>query len=223
MLCVLKRDAIYLPMKIQLRMLKSPTNFRSNEYKTSTIDVAELKSYTILSHKDISPVNRVPFIIDGVKKNISKEKLNSLEDLKLLDVGCGGGILSESWRGLYTCSFNNAKAPSEVIEHVNNPELFVRSCVQALKPNGRIFFTTPSKTRLSQFLIIWFAENIINNPPKGTHQYEKFISVDDLSILLEKNACQVERTDGFFLNMLTNKWSWTANKMFFYALQAIKQ
>ena len=76
---------------------------------------------------------------------------------------------------------------SEVIEHVQNQELFVKSCIKACKPKGKIFFTTPNRTRLSQFALIYLAENILKVIPEGAHQFEKFITPTELTFLLERS------------------------------------
>lgn len=81
----------------------------------------------------------------------------------------------------------DAVVASEVIEHITDKQLFVNSCVAATKPGGRLFFTTPNKTRISQFLTIFVVENIIKIVKKGTHQYDKFITPNELTFLLERS------------------------------------
>lgn len=76
---------------------------------------------------------------------------------------------------------------SEVIEHVKNQELFVKSCIKTLKPGGRIFFTTPNRTRISQFLVIYLGEVILKCVPQGAHQYDKFITPTELTFILERS------------------------------------
>lgn len=78
---------------------------------------------------------------------------------------------------------------SEIIEHVNNKDVFVQSCIKVLKPGGRIFLTTPNKTRCAEFALIFMAENIFKVIPKGTHDIEKFITANDLTLLLERSKC----------------------------------
>lgn len=75
---------------------------------------------------------------------------------------------------------------SEVIEHVTEKDLFLNSCVQALRPGGSLFITTINKTRLSWIAGILIAEQILQIVPKGTHHWDKFISPEDLSRLLDK-------------------------------------
>lgn len=76
---------------------------------------------------------------------------------------------------------------SEIIEHVNNKDIFVQSCIKVLKPGGHIFFTTPNKSKLSEFAVIFMAENIFKIAPKGLHDIEKFITPNDLTLLLERS------------------------------------
>lgn len=74
---------------------------------------------------------------------------------------------------------------SEVIEHVINPELFMKSCIKALKPGGKLFITTPNRTWYSGIYMIFLAENVFKFIPKGTHEFNKFITPDELNILVE--------------------------------------
>lgn len=84
----------------------------------------------------------------------------------------------------------DAVVASEIIEHVVEKELFVKSCVRAVKPNGKLFFTTPSKTRFAQFRVIFLYEYIIRLVPKDTHQYDKFISEKELQNMLQNSEYQ---------------------------------
>ncbi|XP_014362201.2 ubiquinone biosynthesis O-methyltransferase, mitochondrial [Papilio machaon] len=210
---------------------------------------------------------RVPFIRDGLVP-CSPEERNAapLRDKKILDVGCGGGILSEALAKIgasvtgidagkdlidlatehskmnpklannlpsYICTsvedhckerknYYDAVVASEVIEHVNNQELFLKSCIEAVKTGGKIFITTPNRSRATQFFGIFLAEYVFNLIPKGTHQYEKFLTVPELTFLLERNNCHVESTCGLIYRPLSNKWEFSTSQLIMFALQARK-
>lgn len=189
-----------------------------------------------------------------------------LEGISILDVGCGGGILSEplsrlgaqvtgldvseelikaakahatldpelSGRLSYVCdtieniarlkpeSFD-AVVASEVVEHVANKELFIKCCVEALKPCGSIFITTLNKSLPSWLGGIIVAEYILKLAPMGTHDWNKFISPDDTRRLLESCGCKTKLIHGMFYNPLANEWHWTASTAISYGIHAVKK
>nr|XP_023021917.1 ubiquinone biosynthesis O-methyltransferase, mitochondrial isoform X1 [Leptinotarsa decemlineata]XP_023021918.1 ubiquinone biosynthesis O-methyltransferase, mitochondrial isoform X1 [Leptinotarsa decemlineata] len=210
---------------------------------------------------------RVPLIRDGLVNSglVQKKRIDSplpLEGLSILDIGCGGGILSEPLARLggiitgidanleivtvarshadlnhldinYVTSsiedhaLGNAEkydavVASEIIEHVSQKSAFIEACAKCLKPNGSIFVTTLSKTRLADFVAVFLAEDVARLVPKGTHQYEKFIKPHELQRLLEDNNCRTELVHGMFYNVVTNTWHWCSNTSVNFALQATK-
>ncbi|VVD02608.1 unnamed protein product [Leptidea sinapis] len=111
---------------------------------------------------------------------------------------------------------------SEVIEHVLDQELFIKSCMNALKPGGKIVITAPSKTLLAKLHLIILQEDILKILPKGLHEYDKFITPEALTHILERYNCKVERVRGSMYNPWSNKWKWINYSMAFYVLQAVK-
>lgn len=79
----------------------------------------------------------------------------------------------------------DAIVASEILEHVTNPDEFLKACVKCLKPQGSIFVTTVNKTLPSFFGGILMAEYVLRWLPKGTHQWEKFITPPQLQRFLE--------------------------------------
>ncbi|KAL0830527.1 hypothetical protein ABMA28_002687 [Loxostege sticticalis] len=249
----------------------------SNAQPATTIDEKDVERYSQLNKiwwDPLGPVKalhsmneiRVPFVRDGLVRSAHNVDLkNPLKNLKLLDIGCGGGILSEELAKIgaevtgidankemidlakhhslsntklinkpnYSCTtiedhvhdhknYYDGVVASEIIEHVNNPELFVKASVEVLKPGGKLFFTTPNRTLISKIFIIWIAEYVLKAIPKGTHEHNKFVRPGELSVMLEKNNCRVELVRGIKYYLLRNKWTFLTSQSSVYALQARK-
>ncbi len=83
----------------------------------------------------------------------------------------------------------------EVIEHVADPQAFVRSLGQRLAPDGLLILSTPNRTRLSKLLTITLAEGL-GRIPEGTHDYDKFIDPEAMRGLLAKAGMEVIDIEG---------------------------
>ncbi|CAG9863181.1 unnamed protein product [Phyllotreta striolata] len=259
---------------VRTQNFKCMVKIRLYSSGTSTIDDKEVVhfkkfvSYWWDEFGEFKPLHsmnkiRIPWIRDCIlANNEMKDASLPLKGYSVLDVGCGGGILSEplsrigadvtgldanedlikaakAHAELTKANVNyvassvedharenfekyDAVVSSEVIEHVTQKEEFVKACVECLKPNGSIFFTTISKTKYASFLAIYLGENVIKGIPKGTHHYEKFITPHELQRILEKNNCRTDVVHGTIYNFLTNTWSWWFNSDFTYVLKATK-
>nr|XP_012144778.1 PREDICTED: hexaprenyldihydroxybenzoate methyltransferase, mitochondrial isoform X2 [Megachile rotundata]XP_012144779.1 PREDICTED: hexaprenyldihydroxybenzoate methyltransferase, mitochondrial isoform X2 [Megachile rotundata] len=272
-LCIFKDIAFRI--NEQIDQLAKPTTI----IKKSTVDLATVDLHSKLSNKwwdikgemralhALNPL-RVQFVRDGLANtgiNIESPHL-PLEGIKILDVGCGGGLLSEplarigaevtgidasselitvakehaaldsniSGRLNYiqtviedfaptNSKVYNAVIASEVVEHVNEKELFLKCCVSTLKPDGSIFLTTLNKTLPSWLGGIIAAEYVLKLVPKGTHDWNKFISPAEMQRLLETYGCKTKLIHGMFYNPLKNEWSWVASRAINYAIHAVKR
>ena len=116
----------------------------------------------------------------------------------------------------------DAVVASEVIEHVDCPELFLQKCSEVLRPSGSIFLTTENRTFLSWLVMILGAEYVLGLMPRGTHQWEKFISPEEISEVLDRQGCQTRRVQGLRYNPVTNHWALTSIIKVDFALHAVK-
>jgi 2-polyprenyl-6-hydroxyphenyl methylase/3-demethylubiquinone-9 3-methyltransferase len=166
-----------------------------------------------------------------------------LSGLRLLDIGCGGGLLSEPMarlgaevtgidpaeRNVSTASvhaeeqdlaidYRVATAEDlvgesfdivlamEVIEHVVDPAAFTRVCAALLKPGGLLFVATLNRTFKSFALAIVGAEYVLGWLPKGTHQWEKFITPGELETWLGDSGLAVLDRAGVTYSPFSDTW-----------------
>lgn len=264
------------------RVMPCQTSFRS--ISETTVDPDEVRRFQSLAGKwwdeqgefaALHAMNdlRVPFIRDNLLNvHRGRQTGKPLAGLKILDVGCGGGLLTEPLGRLgasvlgidpvedsigtaqlhssydpdlrhrvsyRACSLEeltsegaetgaegagqfNAVVASEVVEHLVDLETFAYCCSLMLKPGGSLFITTLNKTNLSWLLGIVVAENVLRIVPPGTHEWEKFISPEELERLLESNGFSVQSVRGMLYNPVTGAWSWTNSTAINYALHAVK-
>jgi len=71
----------------------------------------------------------------------------------------------------------------EVIEHVADPQAFVKALAKLLAPGGLLILSTPNRTGWSKLLTITLAEGF-GRIPKGTHDFDKFIPPERMKQLL---------------------------------------
>ena len=93
----------------------------------------------------------------------------------------------------------------EVLEHVPDPKLLVKTCIDLLKPNGDLFLSTINKNPRSWITAIVGAEYIFNILPKGTHEFDKFIKPSSLGSYIRAGSAELVETKGMFYNPITHK------------------
>ena len=210
------------------------------------IDQQEVQKFSELAEKwwdksgDFKPLH----IINPLRANYIASKID-LSNKKVLDVGCGGGILSEALHdegavvtgidaagpGIKIAKLHAEKnsksityiestaedliqnsqdrydvvACLEVLEHVPDPRLLVRTCIDLLRPGGKLFLSTINKNPRSWITAIVGAEYIFNILPKGTHEFDKFIKPSDLASFIRCGDAQLIESKGMFYNPLTHK------------------
>lgn len=95
----------------------------------------------------------------------------------------------------------------EVIEHVENPSLFVELCAQLVKPDGIIIFSTLNRTWKSYALGIIVAEKILKWVPTGTHDWNKFIKPSELAKISESKGLFLRSAKGMVYTPLNAEFS----------------
>jgi 2-polyprenyl-6-hydroxyphenyl methylase / 3-demethylubiquinone-9 3-methyltransferase len=212
-------------------------------------------------HK-FNPV-RLGYIRDRAAAHFGRDlsRLDSLTGLRLLDIGCGGGILSEPLARLgaavigadpsernivvarehaaqsglavdYRATTAEALAEAgetfdvvlamEVVEHVADLGLFIRVAASMVKPGGLMFVATLNRTMKSFALAIVGAEYILRWLPRGTHQWDKFVTPNELEIALEGNGLRMGGETGVIYNLLADRWHLSADMDVNYMVVAEK-
>ena len=94
----------------------------------------------------------------------------------------------------------------EIIEHVADVDLFIKSCSKLLKKNGIIFFATLNRTAKSFLFAIIGAEYILNWLPKGTHDWNKFLKPSEIISTALKYQLEFKEKIGFKFNIFSREW-----------------
>jgi 2-polyprenyl-6-hydroxyphenyl methylase/3-demethylubiquinone-9 3-methyltransferase len=224
----------------------------------TTVDPAEITKFSKLSAEwwdpngKMAPLHRInplrlTFIRDAACRKFERnvKSLGCLSGLRLLDIGCGAGLLCEPFTRLgaqvigvdpaekniaaaklhadkaqlsidYRCTTVEAMdarerfdiiLAMEVIEHVSDVGLFLDRCASMLKPGGMMVVSTLNRNWKSFALGIVAAEYVLRWLPRGTHQWDKFVTPDELTHHLARNKLTVTDQSGVVYNPLADKWS----------------
>ena len=95
----------------------------------------------------------------------------------------------------------------EVVEHVSDPLAYLTACRTLLKPGGLMVCSTINRNPKSFMMAIVGAEFVMRWLPKGTHQWDKFITPDELFDLLKSAGLEPVDRKGFVFNPI--QWSWS--------------
>ncbi len=225
----------------------------------TTVDPSEVAKFEAMAAEWWDPKGKFkplhmlnPCRLDYITQQIAGEFGRDLsqdrpfEGLRLLDIGCGGGLLSEPMARLgatvvgadaaagnipvaqvhaeqsgLDIDYRNVTAEAlaaageqfdvvlnmEVVEHVADPLAYMTACQQLLKPGGLMICSTINRNPKSFAMAIVGAEFVMRWLPKGTHEWSKFITPDELYDLIAKAGLDPVDRKGFVFNPISWQWS----------------
>ena len=149
------------------------------------------------------PLNRLGATVTGIdasKNNIEVAKLHSNEmNLNIDYIHCSPENLE--FENKFDVILN-----MEVIEHVADTDLFMENCSKLIKKNGIMFVATINKNLKSYLFAIVGAEYILRWLPIGTHQWDKFLTPQELEMIANKKKFTVDEVIGMKFNFFLQKW-----------------
>ena len=95
----------------------------------------------------------------------------------------------------------------EMLEHVPDPQSIVRACTTLVKPGGYVFFSTINRNLKAYLLAIVGAEYVLNMLPRGTHDYQKFITPSEMARFARNTGLEMIEMRGMTFNPLTQIYS----------------
>ena len=110
----------------------------------------------------------------------------------------------------------------EVVEHVADLNLFVRRCAEMVKPGGLMIAATLNRTLKSFALAIVGAEYVLRWLPRGTHQWDKFVTPNEFEIALELGGLRLAGETGVIYHPLADRWQLSSDMDVNYMLTAEK-
>lgn len=215
--------------------------------KQTSKSSAEIAKFELIAEDWWNPVGKfkplhdiTPLRIEYILEQLGQDELSGLT---CLDVGCGGGIVSESLarlggkvtaidaseininiakqhakrQGLEICyqygliedikeKKYNLVLALEIVEHVEDLDLFINSCCKLVAEDGLLILSTMNRTIRSFLESIIAAEYILQWVPKKTHDWNKFIEPAELALKIEKENFKLLNIIGIKYSILKNKW-----------------
>ena len=239
---------------------RAPADPRADDRGATSVDAAEVARFSRIAAEWWSPTGkfaplhrfnpvRLGFIRERALVRFGRDPhaATPFEGLRLLDIGCGGGLLCEPMRrlgfevvGVDAAPRNVAVAAThaagqgleidyrattaealiaegetpfdvvlamEVVEHVAAPGPFLRDAARLTAPGGLMVMATLNRTLKALALAKIGAEYVLNWLPRGTHDWRRFLTPDEVRLFLSSEPVAVEGPFGVTYNPLSARWS----------------
>lgn len=111
----------------------------------------------------------------------------------------------------------------EVVEHVADVPLYLKSCAQLVRPGGVMFVATINRTAKAFALAIVGAEYVLGWLPKGTHSYAKFLTPEEITSVLRREGMSIKDKTGVTYSPLRDEWGKSRDMAVNYMLLAEKK
>lgn len=230
---------------------------------TSTLDPGEVEKFSRLAAEWWNPTGKMAVLhrfnpvrlayiraLAVAEFGLDARSTKTLRGLRLLDIGCGGGLLSEPLARMgaevvgidpaatnvetarihsaqsgtivdYRCTTAEDVAETgetfdivlamEVVEHVADIGLFVKACSSLVKPGGLLIMATLNRTMKSYALAIVGAEYVLGWLPRGTHDWNKFVTPEELDRAMDAGGLQSFDRRGVLYNVFRDRWEETSS------------
>lgn len=132
--------------------------------------------------------------VDAAPENVAAAQTHATQSG--LEIDYRKGELAELGLGKF-----DVVTSMEVIEHVTDPAAFVAGLAAHLKPDGLLILSTPNRTAASRLLLVEAAERL-GQVPRGTHDWNQFLTPEELTALLEDAGLAVVEMTGIFFSPL---------------------
>lgn len=241
----------------------------------TTVNDAEIAKFTAMAEEWWDPTGkfkplhkfnpvRLAYIRNNLIRHFGRDpsSIRPFEGIRILDVGCGGGLLCEpltrlgaSVTGVDAAERNIAIAKihaeqsgldidyrattsealvaagesydvvlnMEVVEHVDNVPLYMKSCADLVAPGGLTFTATLNRTARALALAVIGAEYVLRWLPRGTHDWNKFLTPEEIIAELRRNGLTVTDQSGVSYNPLTGEWRLSRDMAVNYMVLAERQ